>query len=318
MCYSAQVEQELKNLQEYYDCNIDWGSFEELFALRLEDSSIKIGKALELNFLEPKTPVEIRIKALIDRYTAAKETEWQQVVFAQKKRLADAERTLKTKETKKALNDQRIATDKIEAHVRRLADLKRTELRDRDERIFPYWYAPIVVNYGKTRTLIAARYHCRPNGKPAFYDKKFDGLYNARRDNLQKFWGELFEHSHALMRIRSFWENVSLHKFEQRELKPGEKEQNLVLHFNPRPQQSMDVACLWSKWEAEGERPLLSFAAITDEPPEEIAKTGHDRVVITVKPEYIDEWLGAASPADRYFHMFDDRYRPYFEHRKAA
>jgi putative SOS response-associated peptidase YedK len=273
---------------------------------------------LDLNFLNPKTPVEGRIKALIDQYNAAKETEWQQMVFAQKKRLADAERTLKTKETKKALNDQRIATDKIEAHVRRLADLKRTNLLDRDERIFPFWYAPIVVNDGKQRKLIPARYHCRPPGKPAFIDKKFDGLYNARRDNLQKFWGELFEHNHALMRIRSFWENVSLHTFEKRELAPDEKEQNVVLHFNPRPQQSMDVACVWSKWELQGERPLLSFAAITDEPPEEIAATGHDRVVITLKPEYIEEWLAAAASPDRYFQLFDDRYRPYFEHRKAA
>lgn len=318
MCYSAQVEQALKNLQEYYDCNIDWSSFEELFALRIEDSSIKIAKALELNFIDPKTPTEIRIKALIDKYNAAKETEWQQVVFAQKKRLADAERTLKTKATKKALSDQRIATDKIDAHLRRIADLKRTEFLERDERIFPYWYSPIVVDDGKQRKLIAARYHCRPYGKPASLDKKFDGLYNARRDNLQKFWGDLFEHSHALVRIRSFWENVSLHKFERRELAPGEKEQNVVLHFNPTPRQSMDVACIWSKWEQEGERSLLSFAAITDDPPDEIAATGHDRVVITIKPEYIDEWLATSSPANRYFHMFDDRERPYFEHRKAA
>jgi len=318
MCYSAQVEQELKSLEEYYDCNIDWDGFEEIFALRLEDSSIKIAKALELNFLNPKTPVQERIKALIDRYNSLKEMEWQKIVFEQKKRLADAERTLKTKQTKKALNDQRIATDKIESHLRRLADLKRTNLLERDERIFPFWYAPIVISDGKQRKLIAARYHCRPPGKPAFFDRKFDGLYNARRDNLQKFWGELFEYKHALMRIRSFWENVSLHTFERRELAPDEKEQNVVLHFNPRPQQSMDVACLWSKWEQEGERSLLSFAAITDEPPEEIAVTGHDRVVITIKPDYIGEWLSAASTADRYFHMFDDRYRPFFEHRKAA
>jgi putative SOS response-associated peptidase YedK len=318
MCYSAQVEQELKDLERYYDCDIDWGSFEDIFAQRMDDPGIKIAKALELNFLNPKTPVQERIKTLINQYNAQKELEWQKIVFEQKKRLADAERTLKTKQTKKALNDQRIATDKIESHLRRLADLKRTNLLERDERIFPFWYAPIVISDGKQRKLIPARYHCRPPGKPAFIDKKFDGLYNARRDNLQKFWGDLFSHHHALMRVKTFWENVSLHTYEHRELAPGEAEKNLVLHFNPTPSQTMDVACIWSHWTGEGQRDLHSFAAITDEPPEEIAATGHDRVIISLKHDYIDEWLKAASPAERYFHMFDDRYRPFYEHRKAA
>ena len=31
------------------------------------------------------------------------------------------------------------------------------------------------------------RYQCRLAGKPAFYDVKFPGTYNARRDNLEGF-----------------------------------------------------------------------------------------------------------------------------------
>ena len=38
----------------------------------------------------------------------------------------------------------------------------------------------------------------------------------------------------------------------------------------------MYVACLWSHWQ-EGNEELDSFAAITDEPPPEIAAAGHDR-----------------------------------------
>ena len=35
------------------------------------------------------------------------------------------------------------------------------------------------------------RYHCRQNGKPASIDKQYDGLYNARRDNLDGYWANI-------------------------------------------------------------------------------------------------------------------------------
>jgi len=39
------------------------------------------------------------------------------------------------------------------------------------------------------------------------------------------------------------FENVSRHAFEKRELAPGEKPENIVLHFNPRTGQDMLLAC---------------------------------------------------------------------------
>ncbi len=39
----------------------------------------------------------------------------------------------------------------------------------------------------------------------------------------------------------------------------------------------MPLACLWDRWSKEGEPDLYSFAAITDEPPPEVAAAGHDR-----------------------------------------
>jgi hypothetical protein len=47
-----------------------------------------------------------------------------QDLFKQKKQLADATRSLHAKETKKAREDVRIATDKIENYLERLSDLK--------------------------------------------------------------------------------------------------------------------------------------------------------------------------------------------------
>jgi putative SOS response-associated peptidase YedK len=81
----------------------------------------------------------------------------------------------------------------------------------------------------------------------------------------------------------------------------------------------MLVACLWSRWTAPGQHDLLSFAAITDEPPAEIAAAGHDRCVIPIRPENVDAWLNP-NPKDRsaLYAILDDRARLYYEHRLAA
>lgn len=78
----------------------------------------------------------------------------------------------------------------------------------------------------------------------------------------------------------------------------------------------MFVACLWSHWKP-GEDELLSFAAITDEPPPEVRAAGHDRCPIPIKPENIDAWLAGGGLAWMQA-ILDDRERPYYEHRKAA
>ena len=68
-----------------------------------------------------------------------------------------------------------------------------------------------------------------------------------------------------------------------------------------------------------GKGELLSFAAITDEPPPEVAATGHDRCVVPIKPENVDAWL-FPDPKDlaASYAVLDDRQRPYYEHRMAA
>jgi putative SOS response-associated peptidase YedK len=81
----------------------------------------------------------------------------------------------------------------------------------------------------------------------------------------------------------------------------------------------MFVACLWSRWSAAGEPDLLSLAAITDEPPTEIAAAGHDPCIIPIKRENLEAWLDpdAANLAAQYA-ILDDRARPYYEHQLAA
>jgi putative SOS response-associated peptidase YedK len=259
-------------------------------------------------FDEPKSADEQSIKALIEQHRAATIAKLEQEVFVQRKRLADAERKLQTKPTKAASESRRIAGDKIEAALGRLARLKATQPHPSDARIFPMHFAPIVVQEGPRRLVRLARYHCRQAGKPASIDRKFPGLYNARRDNLEKFWRREFGHGHAVMLADSFYENVD---------RDG---RNAVLHFVPRPADTMLVACVYSQWtDPAGGASLLSFAAITDEPPAEVAAAGHDRMIVNLKPEHVAAWL---TPAGRSLTelqgILSDRQAPYYEHEVLA
>lgn len=319
MCYSAQIRQDFDRFVREYGASIDIATFVRLYWDRREGAKVKIAKAMDATFARAQWAEAAQVRAWIAEFDRAQASTLEQEVFRQRKRLADAERTLQTRTTKKALEDQRIATAKVEWAMGKLADLRRTTLTDEDSRIFPGWYAPVIVSENGQRVVKPMRYQCRPAGTPAFYDVKFPGTYNARRDSLEKFWRGQFGVTHGVMVVDAFYENVARHKVEQRELAPGEKEENVVLEFRPRPAHDMLVACLWSHWQGEGAPDLLSFAAITDEPPPEIAAAGHDRCIIPIKPEHLDAWLNPdrANLAALYA-ILDDRDRPYYEHRLAA
>ncbi len=242
----------------------------------------------------------------------------QQELFKQRKRLANAERSLQVKDTKKAGSDQRIATEKVEWLLGKLADLTRTEPKPRDSRIFPMHYAPVMIWENGRRVVKPMRYHCRPAGKPTFYDSKYPGCYNARRDNLVGFWKGQFGISHGLMLASAFYENVSRHRLENRDLAPDEKDENVILEFRPQAGQDMLIACLWSRWTGNDGEELLSFAAITDEPPPEVAEAGHDRCIIPIQHQNIDAWLQPSGDLKASYAILDDRERPYYEHRMAA
>jgi putative SOS response-associated peptidase YedK len=291
MCYSAQVVQMVRKLHRQLGIRIDYDEAEKLFFRRLDDPTVNISRGFEANFEEPITEQGRRIKGAIDEHRSRFARKLEADLFSQKTRLVDAERSLMTKETKKAREDVRIATSKIASITAKLSDLRRIEPKSEDNRIFPMVYAGVIVKKDGDNILTPMRYACRPAGKPSFYDRKFPGLYNARRDNLEKFWNEQFGHHHALMVAESFYENVQLHVKERRVLREGEKAQNLVLHFTPTPPQPMLIACLWSHWIHPNEPDLKGFAAITDEPPPDVSAAGHDRCIINLRQDHIEAWL---------------------------
>ena len=308
MCYSAQIQAAYSKYLRETGAEMDIDQFVEIFGARVSDSSIRIPRAVERWFDSPATDAERKIKSLIDEYRGSEIAKLEREVFAQKKRLADAERTLASKPTKAAAESKRIATNKIEGAITRLDRLKATKPHPAEARIFPMHFAPIVLQDGARRVMRLARYHCRKPGEPAFIDRQLPGLYNARRDSLGKYWKELFATNHAVMLTESFFENV------QRDGK------NVVLHFNPKPAGTMIVACLYSQWrDPKDGGALLSFAAITDEPPAEVAAAGHDRMIINLKAEHLDAWLQPQGKSPEELQkVLSDRQMPYYEHEVMA
>jgi len=307
MCYSAMVNADAKTLGRRFGAMLETDDMVALYTRRLADASIKILKAWDANFEQPSSPAEGTIQHLIRDYRTQQATAFEQKLFKQKKRLADAERKLAAKQTKVAQESRRIASGKIEQLTGRLNDLKRSELKPRDSRIFPFGYAPIILEEGGRRILTLARYHCRQQGKPAAIDRERDGLYNARRDNIDRFWRKEFGQTHALWVVSSFFENV------QRDGK------NAVLRFDPTPAQDMLIACVYSRWTGPAGETLLSFAAITDEPPAEVAAAGHDRVIVNLKEENVESWLRPQGRGDAELQaILGDPQRPYYEHALAA
>jgi putative SOS response-associated peptidase YedK len=111
------------------------------------------------------------------------------------------------------------------------------------------------------------------------------------------------------MAIQSFYENVT-----------AQDGANAVLHFTPKPAGVMLIACLFAEWSdpTSGEK-LLSFAAVTDVPPEEVAAAGHDRMVIRLTRDNVDRWLTPQGRSDEELQeILSERQPAYYEHRVAA
>lgn len=177
-------------------------------------------KAMDDAFRAGTSPAELAVWAEIQQWNQAEAAILEQELFANKKRLADTERSLQAKETKKAREDVRIAGNKIERALAKLADLKRTDPKDRDSRIFAGVYTPVIVAEGGKLAIKPMRYQCRLAVKPANYDQRYRGTYNAWRDSLDKFWAPAF--GHGLMVVETFYENVE-----------GPDGKNLVVQFTP-------------------------------------------------------------------------------------
>jgi len=311
MCYSAQVKADYAAFVRLFGAVMDIHEFVKLFVeKRAEGGWTKLPKAMREAFRKPANAEGFELAKIVAEGDRELEARLEAELATQQERLAKAEVVLAgPKPTKKAADDQRIASNKVKAAQRNLDDLRRTDPDPKDSRIYPGSYAPVLIADAKSgeRRVIPMRYQCRLPGWTEAVERRFPGTYNARRDNLDKAWSKLFGYHHGIMIVTTFYENVD---------RDGK---NVVLQFTPTPPQDMLVACLWSHTKDRDGDDLWSFAAITDEPPPEVLAAGHDRCIIPIKPEHVDAWLNP-DPRDlqALYDILDDRPRPYYEHRLAA
>jgi putative SOS response-associated peptidase YedK len=293
MCYSAQVEARFKAYLRLHGATINHAEFEKLYRQRLEDPRLRIPKAIDFNYADTNGSDEIRVHWLIQQYKSNRLRAVSEEMSVQHERLRKAHARVNERYSKTAETELNRASNKHEKLTRQYDDLLRERPKERDSRIFPFWYSPVMVAVGDKIEVRPMRYHMRPFGVPAEFDKKYDGTYNARYDRLAEvpFWKRTFCRQHAVMVVDTFYENVPKHKFERRDLAPGEEESNVVLHFSPTPAEPMYIACLWDRWVGADGSELHSFAAITNDPPPEVAAAGHDRCIVALRERNVMAWL---------------------------
>lgn len=322
MCYSAMVVQDARKYAMRFHARIQIDLYRSLFARRLAGERILINKAMEYPFTqEARTPEENEIKDLILKWHEQEITRIEKDLFAQKRRLADAERVLKSKETKRALDDQKIAKKKI---VKFKKDLERHMSREigseSEERIFPLHYMTMLcLDSRGEKVVVPARYLLRPRDKDESFDMNFNGCYNARLDSLDRvaWWKAQLGKRHGLIMVKKFYENVSTEDYLKNHRLPQEerKKDNQVLCFEPGDHEIMFVPVLWDHWK-KGSESLISAALITDEPAPEVAAAGHDRTPIFLKESAVDAWLTAKAGTVRELEeVLSQRERPQYRHR---
>jgi putative SOS response-associated peptidase YedK len=316
MCYSAQVEEDYKKFVRMYGAVMDFKTFHETYVERLRDGvRLQIPTAMDANFMEPQSPIEQEIKDAIFAFRAKRQTELEQEIEEQNGRLAAAEAKLAVKLTKKYENEKRVAGNRIARAQEKIKALNEPPPPPGSNRIYPLDFAAVMVKENGKRVIKPMRYHCRPAGYGTRIDADYPGLYNARRDSLEGWWKGMFGKSHGVLIATGFYENVRRPPADGSMPDPRDQGPNIILKFEPRTKQVMYLAALWDRTGDEKTGSFLSFAVITDEPPNEVRAAGHDRCIIPLKEKNVDAWLTPEGRSRKeLYDILDDRERPYFEH----
>lgn len=151
------------------------------------------------------------------------------------------------------------------------------------QRLYPNYFAPVMILQEGQRTFVPMRYRLRPADTATEIPTKYN-VFNARLDSLKTrpTWQRLFarERHHALFPFCRFYEWVQRGK------------RKVEISFSPENYELMWAPALYDQWVSEdGRIAFSSFAMITDEPPREIAAAGHDRCPIFLDHQVIDDWL---------------------------
>ncbi len=152
---------------------------------------------------------------------------------------------------------------------------------DEEGRIYPGYFAPVIVSNNGEREIEFMRYRVRPKNSVEEIPSKYN-VFNARYDSLttRRTWSSIFLKNHALFPFKHFYEWV------ERDSKKK------LVRFKPQKRDLMWAPAIFDDWaSADNEIHFKSFALITTDPPKEIEEQGHDRCPIFLNETLIDQWL---------------------------
>lgn len=311
MCYSAQERQAYKDYCNRFGAKMSIHDFVRL--LRQREMSHEFDFKLNI-------PDEM-VSGLIDhlgKSAAAKEIELMQRRWkvAEGRRLEgalqdtiaelqQAEAKFNTKATKtnqKAFETKTRKAAKAKAALEHAGNVNRG-----DYRIYPYYFAPLIVEEDGQRVIVPARYRILPRSGvevPNSYN-----VFNSRRDSLTtaRNWVPLFGKQHAIFPFENFFEWV------ERDAKAVE------IKFHPEGHDFMHAAALYEVYTHPELGPIRSFSMVTDEPPPEVAAAGHDRCPVFLQHNRIDRWLKPQGQSlQELDELLDHKEQTYYSHALAA
>ncbi len=275
------VEADLRILEKQFGVKTDWSSFVEAYHVRSKYSLAMIPSGLDSFIIKnAETPLQKKLAKMTKEHYQNEIDKTLIKLNKFEKDVKDFELKLKNGSKAKDLPDK---LEKRKATVQKQKD-KISNFKNIEEkgaaRIFPNYYAPVIVNVGKDRLIRLMRYHlCPKNGKELNTFKY--NLFNARKDRLldSQIWKPVFGKQHVLFPFYRFYESVT-----------GENGKPKEIYFEPQDQKIMWSAAIYEESKIESGL-LCSFAAITDEPPSEVSAAGHDRCPVFLAKDKWDQWM---------------------------
>ena len=274
MCYSALVNRSLKAIAARHRAKIRDQAFVDLYTMRCKNPALKIPPGMDQGAIEIGGMAGKSIEKNIREFNRNEEQRTNQLLQDVNPEIAEIENRLKVIVTKTAEKELAVKRRKREKLLTRSTE----EPSGVNYRIYPFYFAPVVIDEGSGREIVPMRFRVLPRYGIEIPANK--NVFNARRDSLQvkRTWTPLFGATHALFPFERFYEWVL------------RDEKKIEISFSPDGYSDMWAASVYESCKTEF-GVLQSFAMCTDDPPAEVARAGHDRCPVFLIEELIDQWL---------------------------
>jgi putative SOS response-associated peptidase YedK len=311
MCYSARLWAEYREMCKKLRVDTHWHDFLEVARARekeFDDSfrcTIKIPDELIAGLVALDGSAAKELALIQRRWKVKEQRQLEQAMNEADVEFQVAEEKLKIKATKtnqKAFEVKQRKLDKAKAALENAAKPPGDSYR-----IYPFYFAPIIIEDAGKRLFVPARFRILPRTGievPNNYN-----VFNSRRDSLQsaRNWIPLFGKQHAIFPFQNFYEWV------ERDGKSVE------IKFSPDGHDGMHAASLYEIYQHPELGQIRSFSMVTDEPPPEVAAAGHDRCPVFLSYDKIDQWLNPAGQTlQQLDELLDHKERAYYSHVLAA